>query len=64
MNGHDSYRDADLVSSQPIQHTSQKAIARALKLSLRRVSEHFNATEVESIQFDLGISISGSRQSK
>jgi hypothetical protein len=30
--------------------TSQEAIAGALKLALRRVSERFNAAEVESIQ--------------
>jgi len=31
-------------------HTSQEAIAGALKLALRRVSERFNAAEVESIE--------------
>ena len=30
--------------------TSQEAIASALKLALRRVSEHFNAAEVEHIE--------------
>jgi len=30
--------------------TSQKAIASALKLALRRVSNHFNAAEVERIE--------------
>ena len=30
--------------------TSQEAIAGALKLALRRVSERFNAAEVESIE--------------
>ena len=33
-----------------IGHTSQEAIANALKLALRRVSEHFNAAEVEHIE--------------
>jgi hypothetical protein len=41
---------ADGVLRSGVGETSQEAIAGALKLALRRVSEHFNAVEVEHIE--------------
>jgi hypothetical protein len=41
---------ADGLLRSGVGETSQEAIASALKLALRRVSEHFNAVEVEHIE--------------
>lgn len=43
-------RDVDGPLRSGVGETSQEAVASGLKLALRRVSEHFNAVEVEHIE--------------
>jgi hypothetical protein len=50
MRGWNFFRIADGTMKTGIGDTSQEAISSALQLALRRISEHFNAVEVEHIE--------------
>ena len=50
LRGWNFIRIADESLRSGVGETSQEAIASALKLSLRRISTHFNAVEVEHIE--------------
>jgi hypothetical protein len=50
MRGWNFIKIADGALKSGVGETSQEAIASALKLALRRMSEHFNAVEVEHIE--------------